>query len=132
MASWARRRAAAACSARSTAPASCGTPIGSIELWRTQFSRSVALCRRCIATDTWPVGSSADVARSWAPSCCSSDIALQPRAVGLRLLDREQRGAEALLELLVGLGEGGVRGADRVVGAAVEGRGQALLRLAQL
>src|SRR4029450_5999999 len=41
-------------------------------------------------------------------------------------------GAEALLELLVGLGERGVRGADRVVGTAVEGRGQALLGLAQL
>src|ERR1700759_4392907 len=93
---------------------------------------SVALRSFSIAAVTRPVGSSSEVARSWAPSSWISDIASEHRRVGLRLLDREEGGAQALLQLLVGLRQAGVPGPDRFVRTAVERRGEALLGLAEL
>src|ERR1700712_3144652 len=126
------RSAAAARSAASVALPSWGTPIGSTEVSRTHMRSSVALRSFSIATVTCPVGSSSEVARSRAPSSWMSDIASEHRCVGLRLLDREERGAEALLQRLVGLRERGVGGTDRVVGTAVESGGEALLGLTDL
>src|SRR3954454_8517278 len=123
--------AAAARSAASRALPSCGTPIGSCEVSRTHISSSVAPRSFSIATVTSPVGNSSEAARTCAPRSWISDISEIGR-VGLRLLDGGRRDADALLELLVGLGQRRVRRRHRVVPAAVERRRQALLGLAQL
>src|SRR4051794_3884342 len=131
IASCATRSAAAARSAASVALANCGTPIGSTEVSRTHIRISVALRSFSIAAVTSPVGSSSEVARSRAPSSWISDIASEHRRVGLRLLDREEGGAEAFLQGLVGLRQRGVCGADRVVGTPVERGGETLLGLTE-